>query len=121
MEGLYKFLHDRFKKVHNLLTRPSRFKESVKYFLEVGLESIKAERNWAEKNPELERPATVAEKFDNELVSKFYSMLLVGLFLRMINYQLELGFDKRLSDLAAEVKRRLLEFNKSSKGRSITK
>ncbi len=110
-EDLYKFLYDRFKGIHNLLTRPSRFKESIEYFLEVGLESIKAERNWAKNNPELERPATVAEKFDNELVSKFYSMLITGLFLRMITYQLELGFDKRLSDLAEKVKERLSELD----------
>jgi len=110
-EHLYRFLYDRFKRVRSLLVKPSKFKESIEYFLEVGLESIKAERNWAEKNPELERPATVAEKFDNELVSKFYSMLITGLFLRMVNYQLEESYEKRLADLAKEVKDKLLELN----------
>ncbi len=110
-EELYKFLYDRFKKVQNLLTRPSKFKESIEYFLEVGLESIKAERNWAESNPELERSATVAEKFDNELVSKFYSMLITGLFLRMIEHQLEESQNKVLKDLAEEIKGKLLELN----------
>lgn len=110
-EELYNFLYERFKSIDSLLTRPSRFKESIEYFLEVGLESIRAERNWAMTNPELDRPATVAEKFDNELVSKFYSMLITGLFLRMIDYQLEESREKMLLEVADEVREKLMELN----------
>ncbi|MEW6045958.1 MAG: hypothetical protein AB1609_05680, partial [Bacillota bacterium] len=44
---------------------------------------LEARQKWAESDPELERPATVAEAFDSELVMRFYELLNLGVFLRL--------------------------------------
>ncbi len=64
--------------------------------------SIRAKRNCAHRSiarcssyfpsrrylPHSAETATVAEKFDNLLVSKFYHMLTLGMFVRMLNAQI---------------------------------
>lgn len=44
---------------------------------------LEARQRWAESDPELERPATVAESFDSLVVMRFYELLNLGILLRL--------------------------------------
>lgn len=52
-------------------------------------ESNEATRKMISENPDYNRAATVAEKFDNLLVAKFYKMLSYGLLVRANEFELE--------------------------------
>jgi len=52
-------------------------------------ENLEAKRNWAESSEELNKLATVSQKFDNYVIRRFYGMLSFGMFIRMIDYQLQ--------------------------------
>mgnify|MGYP000686005757 CR=1 FL=1 len=49
----------------------------------------KPQREWWKKTPEYHKTATIAEKFDNGLVSKFYKLLSYGMLIRANEYELE--------------------------------
>ncbi|WP_237562852.1 M14 family zinc carboxypeptidase [Bacillus dakarensis] len=48
-----------------------------------------AKLKWAESNPEFEKPAKIAEVFDNLYSAKFYNGLYFGLTVRTIEYELK--------------------------------
>lgn len=52
-------------------------------------ESGEATKKMVRENPEYHKKATVAEKFDNGLVSKFYKLLSYGMLIRANEYELE--------------------------------
>ncbi|MEM2015476.1 MAG: M14 family zinc carboxypeptidase [Candidatus Methanomethylicia archaeon] len=83
-KSFYNLIKSSFDKVKDRLKVQSRFRESIEYYLEVFPKSIVAEENWAKSSPELDRMATIAEEFDNYLVSEFYRLLTLGLFCRML-------------------------------------
>ncbi|RLE84214.1 MAG: peptidase M14 [Thermoprotei archaeon] len=80
----YQKLSKLYEKVKGSLKSYNKFREAIEYFLKVVPESLKAEEKWAKTAKELERPATVAEVFDNYQVSEFYRLLVLGLFYRML-------------------------------------
>jgi hypothetical protein len=47
-------------------------------------DSIKALKHWAETDPEVRRKATVAEKFDSYVISRFYNLLSLGMLYRCV-------------------------------------
>lgn len=51
--------------------------------------SLEAEKKLAQKDPMYQKPATVAEKFDNLLVSKFYRLLSLGMLIRANEWELD--------------------------------
>lgn len=51
--------------------------------------SDQATRNMVESNPEFAKTATVAEEFDNLLMSRFYKSLSYGMLIRANEYELE--------------------------------
>jgi len=51
-------------------------------------ESKEATRKMVQENPDFQRLATVAEKFDNLLVKKFYKLLSFGMLIRMNEFEL---------------------------------
>lgn len=83
-KSFYNLIETYFNKVRNRLKLQTKFRESIEYFLDVFPKSIIAEENWAMKALELNRMATIAEEFDNYLVSEFYRLLTLGLFCRML-------------------------------------
>lgn len=82
------YVENIFTRIRDQLTRPSPFVTALTNFLRHGRDGLEAKRRWAKSDPELERPATVAEKFDNLQVTRFYRLLLLGLLHRAIEYQL---------------------------------
>jgi hypothetical protein len=70
--------------IHTLLDDVPDYKE----FLTVD-EMRASSQNLATEYPETEQYATVAELFDNRHVSRFYSVLSLGVFLRMIEIETE--------------------------------
>lgn len=52
---------------------------------------LAAKEKWALTTPEVDRPATVAEVFDNLVVTRFYGMLVYGMLLRLCAELLSVG------------------------------
>lgn len=107
---LYSLIKDRYDKVKDKLRLFTRFRESIEYYLETFSDAIAAEENWAKTAHELEREATVAEKFDNYQVSEFYRLLSLGLFYRMLKAEVETGssaiVESSLKTIEEELERR---------------
>ncbi len=49
----------------------------------------KSMRKMAETDPEYDRPATVAEEFDNTVIAEFYRLLTLGMVIGMCEHELE--------------------------------
>lgn len=86
---VYNFAKVEMEKIENYLSSENPFKVTLDDFLSTGQKSVDAEKHWAETSKECQRLATIAEKFDNLQVTRFYSMLTLGLLLRCAEYELE--------------------------------
>ncbi len=75
--------------------------DSLKRFPDV----IKAWKHWAETDPKLNRQATVAEKFDSYVISRFYDLLSLGMLYRCVK-----GTSN--DEVEKEVLERITEWNK---------
>jgi hypothetical protein len=64
---------------------------AVEAFLSMGKQWREADRQWAQTAEETARPATQAEVFSNLLESRFYSMLVLGMFARMMDGEIASG------------------------------
>jgi hypothetical protein len=51
-------------------------------------QQLSAEKNWAKTNQKTNQIATIAEKFDNLSIRRFYQLFPIGMFIRMIDYQI---------------------------------
>jgi hypothetical protein len=70
-----------------------------------------ARRQWAENDPETDRPATVAELFSSDQEGRFYRQLLFGMLLRMLEGEVAVGngtpaIRKHLAEARASFERR---------------
>ena len=54
-------------------------------------ERQEAERTWIESNPDMDRPATVAELFSNRIMPQFYRLCWQGLIVRMLQAEVATG------------------------------
>ncbi|MBS7611122.1 peptidase M14 [Candidatus Bathyarchaeota archaeon] len=77
-------LKKRLETIKYCVDESSPFYEALSEFIRIGLESVKARKNWAKKDPSTTRQATVSELFDS-MVARiyFYGMLRLGLFYRL--------------------------------------
>lgn len=76
-----------------LLKRETLVSRATQSFLKLGKTYRDAQRQWAQSSEETNRPATQAETFSNLLGSRFYRMLLLGMFTRMCAEEVEHGND----------------------------
>ena len=60
-------------------------------------------RTWAASSPELDEPATVAQRFDSLLAFRFYRLLFVGMARRMLEIQEQHTPDKELAAAHARI------------------
>lgn len=88
------FLGSLFDSVRGLLTIRSPFLENIEASLEHQDEYLTAQENWAKSDPSLDAPATVAEKFDNLIIRRFYHLLSIGMFMRMIEEEMAVSGPK---------------------------
>lgn len=66
------------------------FETTVRWWL--GLHNDQAaERHWIETNPDMDRPATVAESFSNRVMPQFYRLCWQGLLVRMLEAEVAIG------------------------------
>ncbi|MEM4675145.1 MAG: M14 family zinc carboxypeptidase [Nitrososphaerota archaeon] len=77
--------------------------ESIEYFVSTTPKAIEAERGWATTDPSLSRKAVVAEAFDSLYVTKFYSLLILGMLLRLLRRESELSSKSNLRGLLEDV------------------
>jgi hypothetical protein len=75
--------------------------DSLKRFPDV----IKTRRHWARSDPELKRNATVAEKFDSFVISRFYDLLSLGMLYRCVK-------DTSNKEVETEVLQQMKDWNK---------
>jgi hypothetical protein len=85
------FLQAQYDALAEELTVPSPFRDTLETTLRVYPRHLDAEESWARTDPETERTATVAEEFDSLVIGRFYRLLSLGMFLRMIDAQVAAG------------------------------
>jgi hypothetical protein len=60
------------------------FRDAIEDSLKRFPDTIAAQKHWAETDPKLKRKATVAEKFDSYVISRFYGLLYMGMLYRCV-------------------------------------
>jgi hypothetical protein len=73
------------------LRTKSRFQDAVTSFIGMHKEGKDAQRNWAQNDPETDRPATVAELFTNNEEIRFFRLLSLGMLIRMLEGEAAIG------------------------------
>lgn len=94
------FCREHAEKMQQYVTPGNSLFTAVKAFSEAS--SNDAKRRWAQTSPECQRLATVAEKFTNLYITRFYSMLTVGMLSRAAQRELD------ADPVAGDEKRRAL-------------
>jgi hypothetical protein len=70
------------------LTLPSPFRDAIGEIIETWGGYLDADESWARTDPKTAEMATVAEKVDNLVIAKFYNLLNLGMFIRMLDSQM---------------------------------
>jgi hypothetical protein len=79
-----RWINDQMDRLGDSLCQETLISRAVNAFLKMGGQYRQAERQWAQTSEETNRPATQAELFSNLLGSRFYRMLILGMFARMM-------------------------------------
>ncbi len=82
------FLAELYDTVNGELTVPSLFRDAIEENLRTSGEELAVEEEWVRTNPKADGMATVAEKFDNLVIQKYYRLTMLGMFLRMLQVQI---------------------------------
>ncbi len=82
------FLAELYDAVKGELTVPSLFRDAIEENLRTSSEELAVEEEWVRTNPKADGMATVAEKFDNLVIQKYYRLTMLGMFLRMLQVQI---------------------------------
>ena len=110
-EEFYRFLKPRFEEIAAKADKSSRLYAAVSDHLENFEKRNAPRRKHAETTEEYEGKATVAQEFDSRVSTKFYSMLRMGMALRVADQALGTGPDRKLETAREEIHGRLLETN----------
>ncbi len=86
-----KWINDQVEAVQPDLRLETPVSRAVRAFLATGPKYRQATRQWAQTTEETNRPATQAEFFSNLLVSRFYRLLILGMFARMMEEEINAG------------------------------
>jgi hypothetical protein len=81
-------LQEQYTAVESELMLDSPFRVAIKETLRTWPDHLAAHENWARTDPETERQATVAEKLDNLVIGRFYRLLSLGMFVRLLEAQI---------------------------------
>lgn len=60
------------------------FIDAIDDFLRRFPDDVAAQKHWAQTDPKLQRKATVAEKFDSQVIGRFYDLLSLGMLYRCV-------------------------------------
>lgn len=78
-----------YEAIKDSLTVPSAFRDTLEATIAQQEAHLAAQENWAQNDPALDAESTVAEKFDNLYVRRFYDLLSTGMFVRMIQTEIQ--------------------------------
>jgi hypothetical protein len=81
------FLEEQYDAVKDALTVSSPFRDSIEEILRTFEQHLTAQENWARTDPKTAEMATVAEKLDSLVIHRFYRLLNLGMFVRMLDAQ----------------------------------
>lgn len=87
----YQVINGHLEAVRNELRTKSAFESAVSSFMKMQRESKAAQRRWAESDPATDRAATVAELFSSNQEVRFYRLLTLGMLLRMLEGEVDVG------------------------------
>lgn len=93
-----------YERVKSHIDTHTKFQDALEYFMKSFEKSFEAEKRWAETAEELARNATIAEKFDNEIASRSYSLFKWGMLYRMIRNQRSFQKNRVLKETAQQIK-----------------
>ena len=82
--------------INDILTVESPFRDFVEEFLRSYKHQLSAEEDWVNADPKSAETATVAEKFDNTWIRKFYKLFPLGMFIRLLEREMEAGSNSSL-------------------------
>jgi hypothetical protein len=83
------FFQQQYDAIKDALIVPSAFRDAIETQMLLDPKNLDAQETWARNDPSLDGIATVAEKFDSLVVSRFYHLLSMGMFVRMIQTELD--------------------------------
>jgi hypothetical protein len=83
------------------------FRDSIEEFLRRFPDQNAAQKHWAETDQTLNRKATVAEKFDSCVVSRFYALLISGMLYRCVKATGKEEVEKEVFDYITELNQEL--------------
>jgi len=107
----YEYLQPRFQEIAEEADRSSRLYATVSDYLENFEKRNAPRRRHAETTPDYEGEATVAQEFDSRVSTKFYSMLRMGMALRVADQSMAGGETPKIRGIREEIHARLLEKN----------
>ena len=87
-KGELEMLKEQYVAVEKELTVSSPFRVAIEETLRTWPEHLIAQENWARTDPKTERQATVAEKLDSLVIGRFYRLLSLGMFVRLLEAQI---------------------------------
>lgn len=82
------YMKELYDAVKGELTVHSPFRDAIEETFRVSLVELTAEENWVRADPKTAEMATVAEKFDSLVIHRFYRLLGLGMFVRMVEAQI---------------------------------
>jgi hypothetical protein len=85
------FVRGQYERVRADLKAVSPFRLTVEGWTAQAADHLEEQRRWAESDPDTARPATVAELFSNDQMARFYRLLAVGVYLRMLEGEIAIG------------------------------
>jgi len=107
-------LKEKYEKVQPLLNVKSLFRDAIEEVLRVGENQIKTMENVVKTEKEYERQATNAEKWDAVTLAKFWNILFLSQFIRLLENE-KAQDDAKFSPFLQEIlDESLEEFNKKA-------
>ncbi|PUA31372.1 MAG: hypothetical protein B7O98_09430 [Zestosphaera tikiterensis] len=106
-ENTLKFITEIYARIKEYVNvERHRIAESIEYMIKKTPKTIEAEKMWALKDKSLERKAYTSEVFDSLLITRFYSLLSLGMLYRLVK---EVAKEKRYVELAETVENKFYE------------
>jgi hypothetical protein len=81
------FMQALYDEVKDELTVPSPFHLAIEHTLTSSLSELDARASWARTSLPMTEMATASQKFDSLVINRFYRLLSLGMFVRMLNAQ----------------------------------
>jgi len=107
-ERLFADVKREYDAVARFIPQSSPLRTAVEHYFETMPDNLQAEESYAAKSPDMEKPATVAELFDNAAVNPFYQLLLLGMVVRLLD-EARSGSPRAELDVAMEAAEKLFQ------------